>query len=87
MLAVVVSALVAGCGAEGDGPRTARCKNADCSEAISIVRARRDFVNDVTGFAFSVMDTFAVHSKDGAEWEGKVRFCAQSPQQVFVVCG
>lgn len=59
--------LVPGCGA------VRRCKNPDCTEAISIVRAFRDYESPhADGFRFKSLNTFSVHSKDSGMWEGKV---------------
>ena len=50
-----------------------RCRNPACTEAISIVRAFRDFYAPDGSFSFRRLATFSVLSKDGNMWEGNVR--------------
>ena len=50
-----------------------KCRNPSCTEAISIVRAFRDYQATDSVFAFKALNTFAVVSKMGDLWEADVR--------------
>ncbi len=69
-VAVAVAAALLAAGAAGTGARAARCRDEECREPISIVRARRAWSGgDAPGaFRFAALDTFAVHAKAGGEW-------------------
>ena len=58
-----------------------RCRNPACTEAISIVRAFRDFYAPDGSFSFRRLATFSVLSKDGNMWEGNVRLHRHSHHQ------
>ncbi|EGD83693.1 hypothetical protein PTSG_04298 [Salpingoeca rosetta] len=49
-----------------------RCRNPGCTEAISIVRAFRDYQAPDGTFSFRRLATFSVLSKDGNMWEGNI---------------
>jgi hypothetical protein len=50
-----------------------KCRNPSCNEAISIVRAFRDYQDPNSVFQFNALSTFAVLSKQGDVWEADVR--------------
>jgi hypothetical protein len=59
--------------ATGAAAQLRRCRNPSCNEAISIVRAYRDFVSPDQTFQFKALSTFAILSKQGGTWEADVR--------------
>jgi hypothetical protein len=55
------------------------CRDTSCSQAISIVRAIKDFARPDGTFSFFANKAFPVMSKDGDEWEAEVHkhLCVQ----------